>query len=170
MMRMPMMPAMVPPVLKEMSFGGEVGEVVRGGDDVGCDVGGDGGDGEGEEGEQDEEGGVELAEQFDGIPDGLAEDDDAGGGDGDADEGVEGHGGREGPNGLADDLVALALGEASEVGDVEGEGGPESDHAGERGEEDLPEVGARLELAGLGGAWGPSRWPSCRPRRGGRGR
>ena len=83
---------------------------------------------------------MEAAEELDGVPDGVAEEDDGGGGDGDADEGVEGHGEGE-AEGLAEGLVALGAGVAGEVGDVEGDGGPEADHPGERRDEEAEELG-----------------------------
>ena len=100
---------MRPPVRKEMYFRGEVGEVVRGAHDVGADVDVERRDEDGDEREEGDHGGlVEAAEQRDGAPDGLAEDDGGGGGAGDADEAVEGH--RDGkPEGLADDLRRPAI-------------------------------------------------------------
>ena len=60
----------------------------------------------------------EAAEEGDGAPDRLAEDDGGGAGAGDADKGVERHGDGK-TEGLAEDLRVLRLGVAGEVRDVE---------------------------------------------------
>ena len=90
---------------------------------------------------------IEVAEQHDGVPDGLAEEHGGGGGDGDADEGVERHGGGQ-SEGLAPHLRLLRFGVAGEIGDVERDGGPEADHAGEGRDEEAEEFGGAVELAG----------------------
>jgi len=106
-----MTPVMSPPVRKEMRRGLRLEKSLEGEDYVGGDIGVEGGDEESDERDGSDHGLVEFAEQNDGVPDGLAEDDSGGGGDGDADEGVQRHGGRQ-SEGLAPHLRFLGLGVA----------------------------------------------------------
>src|SRR4051812_35994789 len=95
---------------------------------------------------------MELAEQFDGAPDGMAEDYCGSGRHGDAEKGECDH--RDGQtDGLANDLRLLALCVACEVGDVEAEGCPVSDHRGEGWKEELPEIVLRGKMCGLREHW-----------------
>ena len=70
----------------------QVGEVVGGRDDVSADVDVERGDEDGDERDECNDGLMECADELDGIPDGMAEENDRGRGAGDSDEGEEGHG------------------------------------------------------------------------------
>lgn len=90
---------------------------------------------------------MEMAQQGDGIPDCFAEENDGSGSDGHADEGVERHGGGK-TKGLTDDLRALGFGVAREVRNIECDSGPETDHAGERRDEEANKFRGGVKFAG----------------------
>src|SRR4029077_9048881 len=92
---------------------------------------------------------AEAREDGDGIPEGFAKNDERGGRYGDADEGIEGHGRGE-TESLADNLIALAAGVAREIGNIERDGGPETDHPGERRDEEAEELAEGLKFRGRG--------------------
>src|SRR5690242_9999963 len=123
----------------------KIREIVGRGDDVGSDVDVERGREQSKHGENHSEWIAEAGEDFDGIPEGFAEDDHGGGSDRDADEGVEGHRGGE-AEGLADHLVALAASVAGEVGNVERNRGPETDHPGERRNEKAEEFAEGMKF------------------------
>src|SRR6267143_5855780 len=91
----------------------EIREIVGGRDDVGGDVDVEGGHEQSDHRQNHRPGIAEAREDGNGIPQGLAKNDQGGGGDGDADERIETH--RRGEaEGLADDLIALAVSIAGE--------------------------------------------------------
>src|SRR5438034_4447964 len=126
---------------------GKIGEVVGGRDDVGGDVDIERGHEQADHGEHHGPGMAEALQDFDGIPDGLTENDHGGGSDGDADERVEGHRGGQ-AQGLANHLVPLAAGVACEIGNVQRNGGPKADDAGKRGDKELEKTAERLKFRG----------------------
>src|SRR6267154_3036434 len=125
----------------------KIREIVGGRNHVGSDVDVERGYEQSNHGQDHRPGIAEARENRNRIPEGLAKNNHGGGSDGDADEGVESHRCGE-AEGLADDLIALAASVTSEIRNVQRHGGPESDHAGERRNEETEELSEALKFRG----------------------
>src|SRR3979490_1416204 len=123
----------------------EIGKIVRRGNDVGSDVDVERGHEQRDHRQDHRPGIAEAREDRNRIPQGLAKNNQGGGGDGNAYERVKGHRCGEAER-LADDLIALAASVAREIGNVQRDGGTETDHAGERRDEDTEELAEGLKL------------------------
>src|SRR3989440_1409041 len=126
----------------------KIREIVGGGNHVGSDVDVKSGYEQSNHGQDHRPGIAEARENRNRIPEGLAKNNHGGGSYRDADKGVEGHRCGE-AEGLADDLIALAAGVTREIRNVQRHRGPESDHAGERRNEETEELSEALKFRGL---------------------
>src|SRR5215475_9767199 len=93
----------------------------------------------------------------------MAEKNDRRGSYGHTDEGVKRHRGRQAES-LARHLRLLRFRIAREVWDVQRHCGPETDHRGERWNEDVEEFAGRFEFAGSTENWAKSASFACDPK------